>query len=354
MIAAGTLGSHRLFRPEQIVQARVIVTIPAHDEEDEIAGVLAALAEQRSAVPVCISLCVNNTTDSTAECAEAALMRHGLAAILTEASYPCGGVGRARAIGHAVAIAQCPQASWLLSTDADCRPAPSWIAGMVTALHEAPLALGKIVGSGETPLHRSARYQSISQLEAAYIEQATAFERLLCREGEPGIGLNTAGGANLGLRRECYLALGGFRALVTGEDRDIVDRAIEAGYRPTTVPDAVVRASMRSRGRAPGGMAEMIAARLSEENPRLDSALAPFATMLARRLEPTHSSPVPVLRMLQAHRDLPDLAACVTALAALPDPEQRLRFLAQSFGPDVILQKDIPVRRGRTALVDGP
>ena len=61
-------------------------------------------------------------------------------------------------------------------------------------------------------------------------------------------------GANLGIRGDAYLALGGWPALPTGEDAELVRRATAAGHvriaRSAAIP---VVTSTRRAGRAPQG-----------------------------------------------------------------------------------------------------
>ncbi|ETX26683.1 hypothetical protein RISW2_20765 [Roseivivax isoporae LMG 25204] len=304
--------------------------MPACNEEARIEACLRALARQEGAPPLFVSLCVNNSTDRSAARAEAAAGRLGLPVLLTEVTFGTGGVGRARRLGHAAALRACPGAGVLLSTDADCVPAPGWAAGMAGALARAPVALGGICALPGELAALSPDYAAWSAVEDAYAALSVEFGCLLDPAGTDGIGINTAGGANLGLRREAYLALGGFRDRQSGEDRDIVARALAAGYRPVRARDAVVAASMRSDGRAPRGMAARVAARLARRDAPLDTALAPLEAMIRHHLaaQPGHrgAARTPMSRR-EALRDLPELERCVSVLRALPDVPARLRYL---------------------------
>ncbi|HEX3723217.1 MAG TPA: hypothetical protein VHV31_10520, partial [Nitrolancea sp.] len=82
----------------------------------------------------------------------------------------------------------------------------------------------------------------------------SAFNRWLQRhrltEGHPHVH-----GANLGIRADTYLAIGGFAPLYVGEDVALAQRAVEAGAtiaRTATIP---VMTSARLRGRVVGGFA---------------------------------------------------------------------------------------------------
>lgn len=68
-------------------------------------------------------------------------------------------------------------------------------------------------------------------------------------------------GALIAFRPDIYDAIGGFEPLPCREDRLIARRLVECGFRVARPWDAVVFASCRLRGRAPGGMADTIADR---------------------------------------------------------------------------------------------
>lgn len=322
-----------VFAPARVARARAAVIIPACNEAALIGACLDALAAQARAADCAIYVCVNNTRDATAEVARGRARRDGLALVLARVELPRGGVGRARRLGHLLAMRHSPAAGALLSTDADCQPAPGWIAAMVAALDRHPAVLGRIEGLGDLPPEVLARLQRAGRIEDRYMRLSMEFARLAAPPGVAAIGLNTAGGANLGIRRAVYRAVGGFRALPSREDRDLVARVLAAGYRPGRAENALVRASMRPEGRAPGGMADKLAARLSGGPGAFDSALAPVQEMLAR-----YAGRAPVwgqagaLSADEAARDLPILAAHVAALRRLDTPGARLRYLRASAG----------------------
>jgi hypothetical protein len=68
-------------------------------------------------------------------------------------------------------------------------------------------------------------------------------------------------GANLGVRADAYLAVGGFPPVGAGEDAALW-RALAAAGLPTASPTSVrVRTSGRLHGRARGGLADLLRAR---------------------------------------------------------------------------------------------
>jgi hypothetical protein len=88
-------------------------------------------------------------------------------------------------------------------------------------------------------------------------------------------------GANLGIRADAYLALGGWLPLVAGEDADLARRAAAAGWlaisRPAGIP---VVTSARRAGRAPRGFSSYLRAladRTERAGPQLASTGRPGA-----------------------------------------------------------------------------
>ncbi|PRC55729.1 glycosyl transferase, partial [Mycobacterium sp. ITM-2017-0098] len=71
-----------------------------------------------------------------------------------------------------------------------------------------------------------------------------------------GTGHHHVHGANMGFRAEAYWQVGGFRALRTGEDVELVERFEAAGLSICRDRNLCVATSDRREGRAPGGFAQ--------------------------------------------------------------------------------------------------
>jgi GT2 family glycosyltransferase len=65
-------------------------------------------------------------------------------------------------------------------------------------------------------------------------------------------------GANLGIRADTYLAIGGWRRLAANEDVDLVTRAVTDGIPILRTADIPVLTSARMVGRAPDGFSSYL------------------------------------------------------------------------------------------------
>jgi hypothetical protein len=69
-------------------------------------------------------------------------------------------------------------------------------------------------------------------------------------------------GANLGVRADAYLDVGGWRDVRVSEDHCLWNRLIRRGWRLRSPTASVVLTSGRLRGRARGGFADTLAREL--------------------------------------------------------------------------------------------
>jgi hypothetical protein len=211
------------------------VIVPAADEEEHVGDCLSAIRAaaadvyRAAGIRVRVVLVLDRCLDQTA-----AIARRSAGVELVTAG--ARNVGAARRAGAGRALAGPGRASelWLASTDADSQVPVRWLTGMLAeARAGAHLVLGTVVpGPGLGPARR----------------RAWAGRHHL-RDGHPHVH-----GANLGIRGDAYLALGGWPALPTGEDAELARRATAAGHvriaRTAAIP---VVTSTRRAGRAPQG-----------------------------------------------------------------------------------------------------
>jgi glycosyltransferase involved in cell wall biosynthesis len=228
--------------------ARVDVVVPAHDEEDGIARCLLALADAVRAlarahpdVEAAVTIVLDGCTDRTA-----AVLRAATAADPLWRSVPLDvveterlGVGRARAVGtsRALAIGPEPSARWLAHTDADSRVDRGWLVQQVDA-HDAGahVLVGAVVPDPD-------------DLDPVVLDRWE-------RAHPPGSTLGHVHGANLGVRGDVSLALGGFDPVPEHEDVRLVERGRALGFDVRATTDLPVVTSGRFDGRTPGGYAE--------------------------------------------------------------------------------------------------
>lgn len=221
------------------------VLVPAHDESASIGGCVRSVLSALDATPGLRTraLCVlaDRCSDDTAARARSAVAAHpgGSRVRVTvlepgPALHPVGvGALRNLAAGTVLrAVGTDPAGTWLLSTDADGTVTPGWVrAHLALAAAGADAVTGGVVldlpGSPPPP-------------------------------GEPPRPDHPVYAANLGVRAEAFTAVGGFPALACGEDHGIVARLRRARFRVVPGAPGTVRTSARTRGRARGGLADLL------------------------------------------------------------------------------------------------
>lgn len=228
--------------------ARIDVVVPAHDEESGIGGCTEALADAvrvlrraHPTVEVSVVVVLDGCTDRTA-----VVLRSTAAADPLWAAVPLEvvetahlGVGRARAVGTTRALATGPEPSerWTAHTDADSRVDPAWLVQQVAAHADgAHVLVGAVVPDPD-------------DLDPVVLARWT-------HAHPPGSTLGHVHGANLGIRGDVCLAIGGFDPVPEHEDVRLVERARALGFDVRATTDLPVVTSGRFDGRTPGGYAE--------------------------------------------------------------------------------------------------
>jgi hypothetical protein len=253
------------------------VLVPAHDEEGTITAcvrsVLTALDHAPGLTARALCVVADRCSDATAALARAAAATHpaadrvrvtvleptaGVAPLPGCRSAPrphevagpvtIGAVRELAAVTLAALLAAdgaAPATTWLLGTDADGTVAPGWVAA-----HLALAAAGADAVAGGVVLD---------------------VPGLPRPPGEPAPPEHPVYGANLGVRADAWAAVGGFPPLACGEDHGLVARLRAGGYRVVAGAPATVRTSARTRGRARGGLADLLrdagAAALPQDGP---------------------------------------------------------------------------------------
>ncbi|PZE85070.1 glycosyltransferase family 2 protein [Curtobacterium sp. MCBD17_032] len=228
---------------------RLDVVVPAHDEAERIAACLEALStavtllhRTRPGTRAHVTVVLDGCTDDTPALVHAAA-RGGSATWLDALRTDHVGVGRARALGTAHALARtgaedaAADRHWLAHTDADSRVPTGWLVQHVDALADgAHLLVGAVVPD---PVDLDpvvfARWQATHP---------------------PGAALGHVHGANLGIRADAYRTVCGFDPVREHEDVRLVARARTLGLRVDATTVLPVVTSGRFDGRTPGGYAE--------------------------------------------------------------------------------------------------
>ncbi|MCR1982752.1 glycosyltransferase [Cellulosimicrobium cellulans] len=221
---------------------RVVVVVPARDEEELLPRCLAALgrataavARDRPGVRVAVVVVLDGCTDGSARVARAAGVR------VVEVAH--GNVGRARRAGVRAGVAalgvrrdRADARTWLACTDADSAVPEHWL---TRQLDLADAGADVVVGTVRP------------ELAALSPDRARAW----LATHRPGHANGHVHGANLGVRLTAHDAAGGFAPVAEHEDVGLVERARAAGARIVADASAEVLTSARLVGRTPGGYA---------------------------------------------------------------------------------------------------
>jgi cellulose synthase/poly-beta-1,6-N-acetylglucosamine synthase-like glycosyltransferase len=228
------------------------VVVPARDEATLIDGCLRALrlavAEvSRDVAAVDVVVVADSCRDATA--AVAARSLDGWGRVLEVDSGTAGGARQA-GVASVLALARAPlHRLWLANTDGDTRVTAGWLRQQLNLAASGAIAVAGMVevdSFSEHPPELEARWR----------------RRYLPARGGTHSHVH---GANLGVRADAYLGVGGFDRGAAGEDQRLWFALRDAGH-PTSSPTSLlVTTSGRARGRAAGGFADTLR-RLAEED----------------------------------------------------------------------------------------
>ena len=236
------------------------VVVPARNERARIGPCLSALATARAraidrfGVPIRIVVVLDSCTDDTAEQIGAEL---GIDTVTCQ--YRSVGAARAFGVGTVLnGLLHRHESIWLANTDADSRVPPDWLTHMIDVGNSgAHLALGTVRPDLSTDTHAYRRWS----------------REYLPHDDHPHIH-----GANLGIRADTYLDLGGWPHLTHDEDVELVRRATDStGLRIARTGAVPVVTSARYSGRTPAGFAHYMAA-LHVRAPTTELPRVPEAT----------------------------------------------------------------------------
>lgn len=254
------------------MDGEAVVCVPARDEAERLPRLLASLDVQtglaaRPGRRLRVVVVVNDSRDDTAGIARR-MAERGLAFDLrvSDVTLPAGAahVGTARRLAFDEGLAWLARDGVadgaLLTTDADARVPPDWVAANLAALDGADIVGGRLAIDRDGP--PDAARAALDATIARYWEAVRRIEDALDpppHDPPPRHGDHT--GASLALRAGLYAAVGGLPPLPRGEDNALVAAVTAAGGRLRHCPRVAVHVSDRLVGRAAGGMAEDMARR---------------------------------------------------------------------------------------------
>ncbi len=222
------------------------VVVPARDEAARIDRCLAAvtaaagmLRRSREAptdvrVVVVADACADRTVDRLAGWP-------GVGTVISSA----GRVGSARAAGVRQLLrlidveGLSPRCCWIANTDADCVVSPDWL-----TVHAGAARRGRHLLLGTV---RPDPDEIDPRLAGRW------YRRHRLTDGHPHVH-----GANLGVRADWYLAVGGLPAAAFDEDIALAEAVVAAGASVERTGAAPVRTSARLVGRAPHGLSSYL------------------------------------------------------------------------------------------------
>lgn len=260
----------------------VLVAVPVKDEAERIADCLRALALQDEARTDGIVLVVNNTSDDTVGIVHRLLPLLPVPVHVLERELPPGqaSAGHARRLAMEHAAALLGDRGVLLTTDADGRVPPDWVAANLWHLRRG---LDAVAGRADLDPHEAAlipaRLHEADAEECAYAALLDETAALLDPDPwDPWPRHVQHSGASMAVTLAAYRRAGGMPAVPLAEDRRFFDALRRTDALIRHAPEIAVIVSGRTAGRAEGGMADTIHRRLSAPDPYLDSDLEPAAS----------------------------------------------------------------------------
>lgn len=222
------------------------VIIPARNEQATIAKcirtILASLVHARVG-QAWLVVVADGCTDETVPVARRALGEQGEVVELNARSAGAARrEGVARVLRHFSGVA--PARLWLANTDADTHVTDDWITVQLALADSGVAGVAGIV-----------RLDDGGTAAAHALYRATY-------ETRPDGTHSHVHGANLSMRADAYLDVGGWRDLALAEDHCLWGRLRRRGWRISSPVTSVVITSPRLHGRARGGFADTLRARI--------------------------------------------------------------------------------------------
>ena len=229
--------------PDAAIPSAVLVAVPARNEAGTIVRCLASVdrAARDLPAPCVIVVAADSCRDDTAELVEAFRPQHA-EVIVVRGRWGTAGAARAAAVrvglaDHVGDVASC----WIANTDADCDVPHDWLAQQLAFAQQYAATAGIVTldPSSTSP-------EILRGFRATYTVDGDAHTHVH--------------GANLGVRADAYLAVGGWcPATAVGEDHGLWDRLRASGRAVIHSTASVVTTSSRTLSRVHGGFATDLA-----------------------------------------------------------------------------------------------
>lgn len=214
---------------------KAVVVVPAHNEAALLPRCLRATQTAAACLPIPVLTVVvlDACDDDSARLAG----RFGSDVHFVEIDARNVGAARAAGFVYARSLGSDDEArTWYATTDADTQVDPGWLLQQTSAKADMVLGVVRVPDWRHYPAAVARRYLQTYKSD--------------------GPGHDHIHGANLGCRAGAYWSVGGFAALASDEDVDLVERFHDAGYRIRWDDKLSVATSDRPTGRAPGGFAD--------------------------------------------------------------------------------------------------
>ncbi|MCE0539092.1 glycosyltransferase family 2 protein [Kineosporia rhizophila] len=233
----------------------LVVVVPAKDEEDLVPACLEAVitAVTGIRIPTAIVLVAHRCQDATEAVARRAFSN--LPRLVEGLVVPVatGTVATARATGTMAGLGELAaygipfEQTWLLSTDADSVVPADWVRRYLPYLGSG--------AAGVTGMVRVNGWEAGPPLVSSRTSEAY---RRIVTAGLHVNGHDHVYGANLAVRADAYLEVGGWPEQVPGEDAALIAAVRRRGFRVVSAPEVVVTTSGRTQARAPGGLGALL------------------------------------------------------------------------------------------------
>jgi hypothetical protein len=228
------------------------VVLPVHDEEELLADALDAIDQAFAQIADTGIECRTVVVLDSCGDASAAISRRWVRELARRGGRHqavvkrsrAAGVGSARRAGASALLRPWsrldPHHIWLATTDADSRVPRGWLSAQLVA-HEC----GADLWAGRVDVDEWSQYgrATSSRWQTSYDREKTPVH-----------------GASLGFNAKMYLRVGGFTAVVTGEDRALYRAIVERGGSVCEDSEVRVITSGRRVARAPKGFAAALTA----------------------------------------------------------------------------------------------